>query len=69
MPITFWTRKFWKIRTFDHNQHNNILIMYTNARFQSNSSQFGGPPILGPNFPKNINEKNFEKINANKHIE
>ena len=44
----FWTRKFLKITAFDYNQHI-ILIMYTNAKFQSigTKSDFGikFPPI------------------------
>ena len=42
LPVIFWTRKFWKIRAFDYNQHI-ISMMYTNARFQSigTTSDFG----------------------------
>ena len=47
-PIIFWTRIFWKIRSFDYSQHK-ILIMYTNARFQ-----LIGRTALGPNLPKTI---------------
>ena len=37
--------------------------------FSQISVNLEGLPILGPHFPKNMNEKNFEKINANKLIE
>ena len=42
LPLTFWTRKFCKIRAFDYNQQI-ISIMYTNARLQSigTTSDFG----------------------------
>ena len=58
-PIIYWTRKFWKIRALDYNQHI-ILIMYTNARSQSVGTTSG----FGTKFPpKNMTDKNFEKIN------
>ena len=57
-------RKFWKIRAFDCNQQT-ILIMYTNARFQS----VGAASDFGTKFaPKNINETFFEKINIKLEI-
>ena len=50
-------RKFWKIRAFDYNQQT-ILIIYTNARFQS----VGAASDFGTKFaPKNINETFLKK--------
>ena len=34
LAIIFWTRKLWKIRTFDYNQQT-LLVMYANAIFHS----------------------------------
>ena len=32
LAIILWTRKLWKVRTFDYNQH---TVMYANAIFHS----------------------------------
>ena len=34
LATIFWTRKLWKIRNFDYNQHT-LLVMYANAIFHS----------------------------------
>ena len=55
LPI-FWTRKFWRIRAFDYNEH--ILLMHTNARFQS----IGTTSDFATKFAQNyMNDKNFWK--------
>ena len=58
LPIIFWTRKFWKIRPFDYNQ-DILLIVYTNARFQSIETRTG----FGTKFARNYMKKKLEKIN------
>ena len=59
LPIIFWTRKFWKIRAFDYNQHI-ALLMYTIARFQS----IGTTSDFGTKFAENyMNNNTFEKRN------
>ena len=50
LPKIFWTKHFWKIISFDYNQHI-ILIMYTNARLRQSD------------FVQNyMNDQFFEKI-------
>ena len=59
LPIIFWTIKFWKIGAFDYNQHI-VLIMYTNAGFQS----IGTTLDVGTKFWQKLCEwKNFWKNN------
>ena len=57
LPIIFWTRKFWKIRAFDYNEHI-VSIMYTNSTFPS----IGKTSDFGTKFnPKKYEEKRIFK--------